>query len=44
MLEVGIAAVEAVFDWKRYLSDAFGITVTEENTITAEPPVEEDLQ
>ena len=25
MLEVGIAAVEAVFDWKRYLSDAFGI-------------------
>ncbi|MBQ3791022.1 MAG: DUF1385 domain-containing protein [Lachnospiraceae bacterium] len=27
MLEVGIAAVEAVFDWRRYLSDAFGLNV-----------------
>ena len=26
MIEVGIAAVEAVFDWKQYLSDAFGWT------------------
>ncbi len=26
MIEVGIASVEAVFDWKQYLSDAFGKT------------------
>ena len=31
MIETGIAAVEAVFDWKRYLSDAFGIQPEEEN-------------
>ncbi len=29
MVEVAIAAVEAVFDWKKYLSDTFGYEVTD---------------
>lgn len=30
MVEVAIASVEAVFDWKAYLSEAFGYEVTDE--------------
>ena len=29
MIRVGIASVEAVFDWKKYLSDEFGDTASE---------------
>ena len=29
MIEVAIAAVEAVFDWKKYLFDTFGYEVDE---------------
>lgn len=33
MVEVAIAAIEAVFDWKAYLKDTFGITVDEEEEL-----------
>ena len=33
MVEVAIAAVEAVFDWRTYLKEEFGVDVeTEEET------------
>ncbi len=31
MIEVGIAAVEAVFDWKAYQREVFGIEYPEED-------------
>ncbi|MCR5674144.1 MAG: DUF1385 domain-containing protein [Lachnospiraceae bacterium] len=34
MLEVGIAAVEAVFDWRQYLSDAFGLQISDAEIAT----------
>ena len=36
MIEVAIASVEAVFDWKKYLLDSFGIDVEENEEIYAE--------
>ncbi len=30
MIEVGIASVEAVFDWKAYLTENFGMSFPEE--------------
>ncbi|MCR4763204.1 MAG: DUF1385 domain-containing protein [Lachnospiraceae bacterium] len=45
MIEVGIASVEAVFDWKRYLSDAFGVSLAEEPVEeSVEEPVEESVE
>lgn len=43
MVEVAIAAIEAVFDWKAYLKDTFGITVDEEEELeeTEETSIEE---
>mgnify|MGYP002508999294 CR=1 FL=1 len=34
MIEVGIASVEAVFDWKAYFKETFDYTVTEEDLIS----------
>ena len=31
MIEVGIASVEAVFDWKAYLTENFGMSFPEEH-------------
>ena len=41
MIEVAIASVEAVFDWKTYLKDTFGYEVDDswlQDTTTAEEP------
>ena len=41
MIEVAIASVEAVFDWKAYLKDTFGYEVDDswlQDTTTAEEP------
>ena len=32
MIEVGIRSVEAIFDWRSYLQDAFGIIRGEEES------------
>ncbi len=42
MVEVAIAAVEAVFDWKKYLYDTFGYEV-DESWMDDAPKAEEDL-
>ncbi|MCR5719220.1 MAG: DUF1385 domain-containing protein, partial [Lachnospiraceae bacterium] len=43
MIEVGIASVEAVFDWKKFLKDEFDLTVEEdEDGVASEDYVEED--
>lgn len=47
MAEVAIAAVEAVFDWKKYLYDNFGYEVDEswmDDTPKAENSEEEDIE
>ncbi len=45
MIQVGIAAVEAVFDWRQYLSDAFGLSPEEiEAQMQAEAAAEPDDQ
>ena len=42
-IEVAIASVEAVFDWKKYLADNFGLEVDENGEIVgAVPGWEED--
>lgn len=40
MIEVGIAATEAVFDWKQYLTENFNMKFEEEATTDAESVVE----
>ncbi len=42
MVEVAIAAVEAVFDWKAYLYDTFGYEV-DDSWLTDEPDNESDI-
>ena len=37
MIEVAIAAVERVFDWRKYLSEEFGLTFESEAGGKAEP-------
>lgn len=37
MIEVAIAAVERVFDWRKYLSEEFGLTFESEAGEKAEP-------
>ena len=37
MAEVAIAAVEAVFDWKKYLYDTFGYEVDDSWLVDEEP-------
>lgn len=37
MVEVAIKAVEAVFDWRAYLKEEFGVTVEEESVKMADP-------
>lgn len=46
MVEVAIAAIEAVFDWKAYLKDTFGITVDEEEEAGGleESAIEENIE
>ena len=41
MIEVGIASVEAVFDWKKYLAENFGKSYEEE---TRQQPLEQERQ
>ncbi|MCI6005347.1 MAG: DUF1385 domain-containing protein [Blautia sp.] len=43
MVEVAIKAVEAVFDWKAYLKEEFGVEVEEEEVYSAEHQTEEIL-
>lgn len=42
MVEVAIAAVEAVFDWKNYLYEAFGYEIDDSWLVDGETPDEED--
>lgn len=42
MVEVAIAAVEAVFDWKAYLKDTFGYEIDDSWLVDGETPEEED--
>ena len=43
MVEVAIAAVEAVFDWKKYLYDTFGYEV-DDSWLRDDEPEEEDSE
>ena len=36
MIEVGIASVEAVFDWKEYLDENFGVKVSDDSQTDSE--------
>ena len=38
MIEVAIKSVEAVFDWKKYLADNFGLDVNEEGEVVGAAP------
>ncbi|MCR5739879.1 MAG: DUF1385 domain-containing protein [Lachnospiraceae bacterium] len=38
MIEVAIKSVEAVFDWKKYLADNFGLEINEEGEIVGAVP------
>lgn len=42
MVEVAIAAVEAVFDWKKYLYDTFGYEIDDSWLEDQTKPAEED--
>ena len=42
MVEVAIAAVEAVFDWKKYLYDTFGYEIDDSWLVDNAKPEEED--
>ncbi len=42
MIEVGIAAVEAVFDWKAYQKEVFGIEYPEEDTDNTDGAADEN--
>ena len=37
MIEVGIASVEAVFDWRKYLKDEYNLVVPVVNNMKKEP-------
>ena len=42
MVEVAIAAVEAVFDWKKYLYDTFGYEIDDSWLVDDVKPEDED--
>ena len=42
MVEVAIASIEAVFDWRKYLADNFGLAVNEAGEIVGTAPGWED--
>lgn len=43
MIEVAIAAVEAVFDWKEFLKEEFGLDVSEETEPTESKPQDDEI-
>ena len=44
MVQVAIGAVEAVFDWKAYLKEAFGYEVDDSWLRSSDEALEEDLE